>query len=68
MLRSGSSYLSSSELILTFGLGSSTKVDAIEVHWPSGAVDHLNNVNADQIVTIREGAGLLRAHPFEKRR
>jgi hypothetical protein len=68
MLRSGSSYLSSSELVLTFGLGSSTKADTVEVHWPSGAVDHLNNVNADQIITIREGAGLLRAHPFEKRR
>jgi hypothetical protein len=68
MLRSGSSYLSSSELVLTFGLGSSTKADAIEVRWPSGTVDHLNNVNADQIITIREGAGLLRAHPFEKRR
>jgi len=36
MLRSGSSYLSSSELVLTFGLGSSTKADAIEVRWPSG--------------------------------
>jgi len=47
--RSGSSYLSSSELVLTFGLGSSTKADAIEVRWPSGTVDHLNNVNADQI-------------------
>ena len=35
MLRSGSSYLSSSELVLTFGLGSSTKADAVEVHWPS---------------------------------
>ena len=68
MLRSGSSYLSSSELVLTFGLGSSTKADVVEVHWPSGAVDHLTNINADQIVTIREGAGLVRAHPLEKRR
>ena len=68
MLRSGSSYLSSSELVLTFGLGSSTKADAIEVRWPSGTVDHLNNVNADQIITIREGAGLLHAHALEKRR
>ena len=68
MLRSGSSYLSASELVLTFGLGSSTKADAIEVHWPSGAVDRLTNVNADQIITVREGSGLLHAHPLEKRR
>jgi hypothetical protein len=68
MLRSGSSYLTSSELVLTFGLGSSTKADAIEVHWPSGAVDRLNNVNADQIIAIREGAGLTKSRPLEKRR
>jgi hypothetical protein len=68
MLRSGSSYLSSSELILTFGLGASTKADTIEVRWPSGAVDRLTSINADQIITIREGSGLLRTHPLEKRR
>ncbi|HVT97570.1 MAG TPA: CRTAC1 family protein [Acidobacteriaceae bacterium] len=67
MLRSGSSYLSASELVLTFGLGSSAKADSIEVRWPSGAVDHLTNTNADQIVTIREGSGLLHAHPLARR-
>jgi enediyne biosynthesis protein E4 len=67
-LHSGSSYLSSSELVLTFGLGSATRADGIEVHWPSGAVDHLTNINADQILTIREGSGLLRARPLEHRR
>ncbi len=68
MLRSGSSYLSASELVLTFGLGTSTKASSIEIRWPSGAVDHLSDVSADQIVTIREGAGIVRAHPLEKRR
>ena len=67
MLRSGSSYLSASELILTFGLGSSTKAESIEVRWPSGVVDHLTNINADQIVTIREGSGQIAAHPLAKR-
>ena len=67
MLRSGSSYLSASELILTFGLGSSNKADSIEVRWPSGAVDHLTNINADQIVTIREGSGAIASHPLQKR-
>ncbi|HUB19564.1 MAG TPA: CRTAC1 family protein [Acidobacteriaceae bacterium] len=67
MLRSGSSYLSASELVLTFGLGSSAKADSIEVRWPSGAVDHLSNINADQTVTIREGAGAIATHPLARR-
>jgi enediyne biosynthesis protein E4 len=67
MLRSGSSYLSSSELVLTFGLGASTKANVIEVHWPSGMVTRLNDVKADQILTIREGSGIIHAEPFRKR-
>lgn len=67
MLTSGSSYLSSSELVLTFGLGSSTTANIIEVHWPSGSVTHLTNVKADQILTIREGSGIVHAEPFRKR-
>jgi hypothetical protein len=67
MLRSGSSYLSASELLLTFGLGSSSTANAIEVQWPSGTVDHLKNVHADQIITVREGSGIVQAHPLRKR-
>ena len=48
MLRSGSSYLSQSELVLTFGLGAQTKADSVEIQWPSGQVDKLSNVNAGQ--------------------
>jgi hypothetical protein len=59
MLRSGSSYLSSSELILTFGLAGHTQVDAVEVRWPSGQTDHLKDVAADQIVTIKENQGAI---------
>ncbi len=68
MLRSGSSYLSASELVLTFGLGQSTKANAVEIHWPSGAVDRLANVDAGQTVTVREGSGIVHRQPFEKRR
>ncbi|MFP5229291.1 MAG: CRTAC1 family protein [Acidobacteriota bacterium] len=67
MLRSGSSYLSASELVLTFGLGSSTQADAIEVRWPSGAVDHLSHIKADQILTIREGSGQISGQPLAQR-
>lgn len=58
MLRSGSSYLSQSELVLTFGLGAHSKADAIEIQWPSGQIDKLSNVNAGQTVTVQEGKGI----------
>jgi hypothetical protein len=66
MLRSGSSYLSQSELVLTFGLGGQTKVDSLEVQWPSGQVDKLTNINGDQTVTIQEGKGVIAARPYRK--
>jgi hypothetical protein len=66
MLRSGSSYLSSSELILTFGLGQRDKADAIEIHWPSGQVDRLSNVAAGQAVTATEGKGQTSSRPYAK--
>ncbi|MGH9735084.1 MAG: CRTAC1 family protein [Candidatus Acidiferrales bacterium] len=66
-LWSGGSYLSSSELVLTFGLGSSKKADSIELSWPSGHVDHLLNVTADQIITVKEGGAIVAAKAFEKR-
>jgi len=66
-LCSGSSYLSSSELVLTFGLASHKQADAIEIRWPSGQVDHLTNVAADQIITVKEGQGLAAAKQLAKR-
>ena len=35
------------------------KVDLIEIRWPSGAVDTLKNVEADRVITVKEGAGLV---------
>jgi hypothetical protein len=66
MLRSGSSYLSASELVLTFGLGQQTKADAVEIHWPSGTVEKLTNVNAGQTVTVTEGKGLTKSVSYAK--
>jgi hypothetical protein len=64
MLRSGSSYLSQSELVLTFGLGAETKADTIEIQWPSGQVDKLANVNASQTVSVEEGKGIVNARAY----
>jgi hypothetical protein len=66
MMRSGSSYLSQSELVLTFGLGPQTKADSIEVQWPSGQVDRLTNVATGQLITIQEGRGIVAARPYTK--
>jgi hypothetical protein len=63
-LRSGSSYLSSSELVLTFGLAQKTQADEVSIFWPSGQVDKLTNVAAGQTVTLREGSGIAQQHPF----
>jgi len=65
MLRSGSSYLSQSELVLTFGLSTQTKADAIEVQWPSGQTDKLTNIAAGQTVTVQEGKGVIAASPYQ---
>jgi hypothetical protein len=67
MMKSGSSYLSQSELVLTFGLGSKTKADTIEVHWPSGQVDKLSNIVSGQTVTIEEGKGVTGVRPYGKK-
>jgi hypothetical protein len=59
MLRSGSSYLSQSELVLTFGLGAKTQADSVEIRWPSGQVDRLQTIPAGQTVTVEEGKGIV---------
>jgi hypothetical protein len=64
MLRSGSSYLSASELVLTFGLGQSDKVDSLEVRWPSGQLDKLSNIPAGQTITITESKGVTNSHLY----
>src|SRR4051794_3114031 len=66
MLRSGSSYLAQSELVLTFGLGSQTKAEAIEIQWPSGQVDKLSEVNAGAIITVQEGKGVISTSAYRK--
>jgi len=56
---SQSSYYSHDDLRLHFGLGASTRADAIEVQWPSGARETVRDVAGGRVVTIREGAGLV---------
>jgi hypothetical protein len=54
---SGGSYLSSNDPRPHFGLGQATKIDDIEIRWPSGRVEHVTVPGIDRIVTISEGSG-----------
>jgi hypothetical protein len=57
-VRSGGSYLSQSDLRIHLGLGEKTTIDLLEIHWPSGGVDRLRNLVANQFVRIQEGGKL----------
>jgi hypothetical protein len=53
-VRSGGSYLSQNDLRLHFGLGSATRVERIEIEWPSGLRQTLRDLPADRVVTVEE--------------
>jgi len=63
--KGGMSYMSASDPRILFGLGKRTKVDSLEITWPSGQVDKLMNLPVDQIIAIKEGTGIV-PHPFPK--
>jgi len=65
-VRSGDSYLSQSDLRLSFGLEKRTKVDLIQVLWPSGVVDKISGVGVNRIVTIKEGQGKVDEKEFSR--
>jgi hypothetical protein len=57
--KGGMSYQSAQDPRLHFGLGQNRTVDAIEILWPSGTATRLSNVKSDQIIAIKEGAGIV---------
>ena len=66
LVKTGSSYASGSELPVTFGLGPQTKVDALRVVWPGGRTDAMGPVPANQIVTVKEGQGIVATTPIKR--
>lgn len=58
-VRSGGSYISQSDFRLHFGLGTASKVDLVEIRWPSGLVQRLENVAVNRVVRIREGVRIV---------
>jgi enediyne biosynthesis protein E4 len=58
MVRGGSSYLSQSELPVTFGLGKRDKIDRATVEWPSGRTEEFKNLEAGRTYEGIETKGI----------
>ncbi len=67
-IRTGSGYLTQSEKIATFGLGAATRLDSLQVYWPSGQVARFVGVEANQEIRIVEGAQTYAREPLPRRR
>jgi hypothetical protein len=57
--KGGMSYMSASDPRIHFGLGKRATIASLEITWPSGQIDRLTNVPINQIITVKEGAGLI---------
>lgn len=66
MVKTGSSYLSQSELPLTFGLGKpqTGKTVSLEIVWPSGQKDTIPDIKPNQFITVKEGKGITATQPI----
>jgi len=63
-VRGGASYLSQNDLRLHFGLGKAAKIESVEIRWPSGKAETLENLGADAIYTVVEGSGIRDRRPL----
>ena len=63
-VRSGGSYFSQNDLRVHFGIGTAEKVELLEIRWPSGQVDTLKDLKANQLYSVTEGKGITRAESF----
>jgi hypothetical protein len=63
-VRGGASYLSQNDLRLHFGLGTVAKMESVQIRWPNGNVESLQDVAADYIYTVVEGKGIQDRKPL----
>jgi hypothetical protein len=62
--KGGMSYMSAQDPRVHFGLGQRKSIERLEITWPSGTVDKLTEVPINQIITVKEGTGIIpRAFP-----
>jgi hypothetical protein len=59
MVRSGSSYLSQSELPVTFGVGKRDRVDRVVITWPNGRTEEFKSVATGKAYDCVEGKGII---------
>jgi hypothetical protein len=57
-VQSGTSYASQSDLRVHFGLGKASKIDKLEIRWPDGTKETVDNPAIDQFITVTEGKGI----------
>jgi hypothetical protein len=58
-IHSGGSYLSQNDLRVHFGLNTATKIDSVEIRWPSGKIETLKNLESDKFYSVLEGQGIV---------
>jgi len=63
-VRSGGGYFAQSDLRIHFGIGKATKVDLLEIRWPSGTIDTLKELQPNQLIYVKEGEGVVRKEAF----
>jgi hypothetical protein len=57
--KGGMSYMSASDARIHFGLGKRSKIESLDITWPSGQLDHLTNLAVDQILAVKEATGVV---------
>jgi hypothetical protein len=60
-IHSGGSYLSQSDTRVHFGLGKATRIDSLEIRWPSGKVEIFKDLSADKLYSVLEEQGIVPA-------
>jgi hypothetical protein len=63
-VRSGGGYFSQNDLRVHFGIGKAEKVDVLEIRWPSGLVEKVENIKPNQVIYVKEGQGIVRTMQF----
>ncbi|PYT95028.1 MAG: RNA-binding protein [Acidobacteria bacterium] len=63
-VRSGGGYFSQNDLRVHFGVGKAEKVELLEIRWPSGLVETLKDITANQVIFVKEGEGIIRTMQF----
>ena len=65
-VQSGSSYLAQNDLRAHFGLGRAERAERLEIRWPDGSTEVVENLAANHLVTVRQGKGIVGRVPLAR--